>query len=328
MNRRLTTEVTRNPGLALVGVLAATLLVVNIALSPVMLSSGQLPNTVTLVVPAILVAMASVPSVMTGRGGIDLSVGPLLGLVNVVLTGVLVERGLGAAPISIVICLALGATVGVVNGAAVAYGRLQPVVVTLGTYLVLSGVALVIMPEPVSDSPSWADWLAGAWFGGYFPRSLLLVLVAVLVWVALRRLGAVGLFLAIGSEDRAVYTSGVRIRRVLMLAYATGGLFAALGGLALTVLIQSGDPLVGRQYTLPAIAAVALGGNPLFGGRGTLLGPVLGAVTLFLIQTLLSTLNVSSLWIQVVYGLVLLAAVAANGVLTLRLSRVSQIGVA
>jgi len=314
-------QLRRNPGLPLVVALAVVLLIVNVVLSPVMLSAGQLPNTVTLVVPTVLATMASVPSVMSGRGGLDLSVGPLLGVVNVIVIGDLYAHGLGAAPVAIPIALLIGIAMGAVNGALVAYGRLQPIVVTLGGYLVLSGLALVLMPTAVGDAPGWAGWLAGAWLSGYLPRSVILVVVALLVWWGLRREGALGLILSVGSEDRAAYTSGVRIRRVLVLAYAVGGLFAGIAGIALTVLIQSGDPLDGTQYTLPAIAGVALGGNPLTGGRGTIVGPILGAVSLFLIQTLLSTLNVSSLWIQVVYGLVLLGAICTNATLTRRLTR-------
>jgi len=82
--------------------------------------------------------------------------------------------------------------------------------------------------------------------------------------------------------------------------------------MSLTALINSGDPTIGKQYTLMAIAAVALGGNALAGGRGGVLGPLLGAATLFLIQLLLSALQVSSLWIQVVYGAVLLLAICLN----------------
>jgi ribose transport system permease protein len=113
---------------------------------------------------------------------------------------------------------------------------------------------------------------------------------------------------------------------VLCLAYAVGGLFAGLAGLGLGVLIQSGDPGVGTQYTLAAVAAVALGGNVLGGGRGTLTGPILGAVSLFLIQTLLSGARVSSLWIQVVYGAVLLTALAFNSSLAARLGARQAVG--
>jgi ribose transport system permease protein len=311
--------VRRSP-LTLVAVLVLVLLVVNVVLTPDIVSRHQLPNMINLLVPSVLVAMASVPAVMSGRGGIDLSVGPLLGFVNVFLIGVLLPHGLGGAWTSVPLLLALGVGVGVVNGVLVAYGRLQPVVVTLGTYLVLSGLALVVMPQPIGNVPHWIDYLSGAWLGGYAPRSLLLVLLAAAIWFALRRRGAVGLVLAVGSDDRAAYTSGVRVARVLTLAYAVGGAFAALAGIALSVLIQSGDPSVGRQYTLAAIAAVALGGNPLFGGRGTIIGPMLGAVSLFLIQTLLSGAHVSSLWIQVVYGAVLLVAVCGNATIAARLS--------
>ncbi|HWD03427.1 MAG TPA: ABC transporter permease [Amycolatopsis sp.] len=301
----------RSP-LAIVVSLVVVLLAINLGLNPGMLGPGQLPGTVKLLVPSILVAMASVPSIMTGRGGLDLSVGPVLGIVNVFLIGLFVPYGLGGAVASIPLLLALGTAVGLVNGLLVAYVRLQPVVVTLGSYLVLAGVALVVMPQPVGGAPSWVTALSGSWLGGFLPRSALLLVVAAAGWLVLRRLGVVGLLLAIGSEDRAAFTSGIRVPRLLCLAYAVGGFFAALAGIGLTVLIQSGDPTIGKQYTLAAVAAVALGGNPLSGGRGTMTGPVLGAVALFLIQTLLSGARVSSLWIQVVYGAVLLVAICLN----------------
>ena len=310
----------RRSPLTVVGALVVVLLVVNLARTPGMFSRHELPNMANLLVPSVLVAMASVPSVMSGRGGIDLSVGPLLGFVNVFLVGVLLPHGLGGGLASLPILLAMGAAAGLANGLLVAYGRLQPVVVTLGSYLVLSGLSLVVMPKPVGGVPHWVAFLSGAWLGGYLPRSLLLVVAAVAIWQVLRWRGAVGLILSVGSDDRAAYTSGVRVSRVLCLAYTAGGVFAALAGVALSVLIQSGDPSVGRQYTLAAVAAVALGGNPLAGGRGTLIGPMLGAASLFLIQTALSSMHVSSLWIQVVYGGVLLAAVCANASISTRLA--------
>lgn len=319
--------VRRSP-LTVVVALVVVLLAVNLGLSPTMLSGHQLPNTVNLLVPSVLVAMASVPAVMSGRGGIDLSVGPLLGFVNVVLVGVLVPHSLGSVWLSLPLMLAIGAVTGLVNGIAIAYGRLQPVVVTLGSYLVLSGLALVVMPQPVGVVPHWVTYLSGAWLGGYLPRSLLLVVGALVLWRVLRYRGAVGTILATGSDDRAAFTSGVRVSRVLCLAYASGGVFAALAGIGLSVLIGSGDPTVGRQYTLAAVAAVALGGNPLVGGRGTMVGPMLGASSLFLIQTMLSSLKVSSLWIQVVYGAVLLFAVCANATLASRLPARPRVGVA
>jgi ribose transport system permease protein len=306
--------------------LVMVLLGVNLVLTPTMLGGHQLPGTLNLLVPSVLAAMASVPSVMSGRGGIDLSVGPLLGFVNVVVVAVLLPHGLGGVWAALPVALGIGAGVGLVNGAVVAYGRLQPVVVTLGSFLVLGGASLVVVPQPAGAEPHWIGYLSGAWLGGYLPRSVLLVLAGLVIWALLRWRGAIALILATGSEDRAAYTSGVRVGRVLCLAYAVGGLFAGLAGLGLGVLIQSGDPGVGTQYTLAAVAAVALGGNVLGGGRGTLTGPILGAVSLFLIQTLLSGARVSSLWIQVVYGAVLLTALAFNSSLAARLGARQAVG--
>jgi ribose transport system permease protein len=297
--------------LSVVAGVAAVLLVGNLVLTPDMFAPAQLPSLVNLMIPSVLAAMASAPSVMAGRGGLDLSIGPLLGFVNVLLVGVLLPHQLGGPVAAISILLLVGATVGLLSGVVVAYGRVQPVVVTLGGYLVLTGYSLVVMPQPVGGVPVWVRWLSGSWLAGLAPRSLLLVLAAAGVWVLLIRLGAASTILAVGS-----------------LAYALGGLLAALGGIGLSVLIQSGDPTVGRQYTLAAIAAVALGGNQLAGGAGTMTGPVLGALSLFLIQTLLSAMHVSSLWIQIVYGVVLLVALVLNTKLAVRFAARTQAGAA
>jgi ribose transport system permease protein len=286
---------------------AVVLAIVNIAITPALVSGAHFPATVNLLVPAVLAAMASMPSILSGGGGLDLSVGPLLGFIDVVAVGVLLPAGLG--PASIPVCLAIGAATGAVNG----------VLVTLGTYLVFAGWSLVVMPQPQGSEPGWAAFLSGAWAGGYVPRSLLPLVAAVALWVALRRLGFVRLVTAIGSDDRAAYTAGVNVAAVRLGAYALGGLIAALAGLTLVALIGSGDPTVGPQYTLEAVAAVALGGNSLAGGQGGMTGPALGATTLFLIQSLLSSLKVSSMWIQVVYGAVLLAALCLNSSFSARL---------
>ncbi|OLT07770.1 hypothetical protein BJF90_13455 [Pseudonocardia sp. CNS-004] len=310
----------RSP-LAVVVVVTACLLVANLVVTPGFLAPDRLPGTAELFVPLALAAMASVPSILSGGGGLDLSVGPLLGIVNIVAVAILMPAGLVAAEVSIPLCVLLGAAVGAINGAVVAFVRLQPIVVTLGTYLVLDGLALVLMPQPVGTAPPWAAWLSGSWLGGFAPRSLLLLVAGCLLWVLARRLGFVTLVRAVGSDARAAFTSGVRVGLVRFGAYALGGALAGLAGLALTVLINSGDATVGPQYTLAAVAAVALGGNALSGGRGGIAGPLLGALTLFLIQSLLSALAVSSLWIQVVHGSVLLAAVCINSSIGARVGR-------
>jgi ribose transport system permease protein len=304
-----------------VAALIVILLVVNLVLTPNMFASGHLAEMANLLVPSIIAAMASVPSILSGGGGLDLSVGPLLGFVNVFLVGVLLASGLGSGLIAIPLCLLLGAAIGAINGLLIGYLRLQPVVVTLGSYLSLAGLSLVVLPQPIGGAPIWTATLGDSILGGYLPLSLLLLVAALLIWWVVKKTGLAKLISTVGSDDRTAHASGVDVRLVRFAAYTLGGLLAGLAGIALTVLINSGDPRVGIQYTLLAIVAVALGGNPLRGGRGGMLGPILGAICLYLIQSLLSAANVSSLWIQVVYGAILLAAICVNSSIRTRVDR-------
>jgi ribose transport system permease protein len=310
----------RRSPLFVVVVLLIVLAGVNLALTPNMLGSDRIAGIANLLVPSVLAAMASVPSILSGGGGLDLSVGPLLGFVNVFLVGVLLSSGLGAGIVAVPICLAIGAGFGAINGLLIAYLRLQPIVVTLGMYLALAGLSLIVLPAPVGGAPVWTAPLAGSLLGGYLPLSLSLIVVALIIWWAAKRFGLVRLIAAVGSDDRAAFVSGVNVPLVKFAAYVLGGLFAGLAGIGLTILINSGDPSVGTQYTLMAIVAVALGGNSLTGGRGGMRGPILGAAALYLIQSVLSAANVSSLWIQVVYGGVLLVAVSLNASIATRLA--------
>lgn len=307
--------------LIIVVVLFLSLLIANILITPNMLTGPRITAMANLLIPTMLAAMASVPSIMSGGGGLDLSVGPLLGFSNVILVGVLLPLGLGSAAVGIPLILLLGLAFGALNGAVIAYVRLQPIVVTLGGYLLLAGLSLVVLTQPKSGAPVWTATLAESLLGGYLPLSATLLVAALVIWWLAKKLGFVGLIIAIGSDERAAFASGVDVRRTRVGAYALGGLFAALGGVGLTSLINSADPTAGVQYTLVAIVAVALGGNALGGGRGGMRGPLLAAACLYLIQALLSGLQVSSLWIQVVYGGVLLAAIVTNSALGARLLR-------
>lgn len=310
----------RSP-IIIVVVLFLSLLIANIMITPNMLTGPRISAMAILLIPTMLAAMASVPSIMSGGGGLDLSVGPLLGFSNVILVGVLLPFGLGSAAVGIPLILMLGLAFGALNGTVIAYVRLQPIVVTLGSYLLLAGLSLVVLTQPRSGAPVWTATLAGSLLGGYVPLSATLLVAALVIWWLAKKLGFVGLISAVGSDERAAFASGVNVRLVRVGAYALGGLFAAFGGIGLTSLINSADPTAGVQYTLVAIVAVALGGNALGGGRGGMRGPLLAAACLYLIQALLSGLQVSSLWIQVVYGAVLLAAIVTNSALGARLLR-------
>lgn len=286
--------------------LCVVLLALNAWLNPARFAPANLGATLGLAAPLILAACASLPPILSGRGGIDLSVGPLMGLVNVVVVRWLVE-GLGwTSPLAIVpAALLIGLASGALNGWIAAYVRIQPIVATLGTSLLYAGLALTISPSPMGTAPAWLKALAGGW-------SWLPVLVVIAAWLLLKRQPYYEHLMAVGSDDRAAFTAGVPVAPVRFLAYIVAGLFAAVGGLSLTALIGSADPNVAANLTLLAISAVALGGVSLAGGSGGLVAAILGAVAIFLLQAALTFFNVSTFLLQIAYGLVLTLAVVLN----------------
>jgi ribose transport system permease protein len=286
--------------------LFVVLLAVNIALNPIRFAPASLGVTIGLASGLILAAIASMPPILAGRGGIDISVGPLMGLVNVVVVRWLVE-GLGIeTPFLIVpLVLLLGLLSGALNGLLATVLRIQPIVATLGTSLFYAGITLTIVPSPAGTVPSWIKALAG-------PTSILPLAAVALLWLLIKRLPFYEQLLCVGSDDRAAYTAGIPVTLIRFLAYVLAGLIAAVGGLCLTGLIGSADPNISGTYTLLAISAVALGGVSLAGGRGGLVAAVLGAADIFLLQTALTFFNVSTFVLQIVYGTVLTVAVVLN----------------
>ncbi|MDQ0323215.1 ribose transport system permease protein [Pararhizobium capsulatum DSM 1112] len=296
----------RNTGFAIV--LLIVLLVVNLVLSPARFHPAAWGALIGLSAPLIGAAAASAPVIIAGRGGIDISVGPLMGFVNAMVIQVLFLKAGVSSPIFLVpAALLIGGAVGAVNGFLATIVRIQPIVATLGTYLVLTGVTLTILPAPIGPAPGWLKAMAGTW-------SALPLIALFAAWWIIRRLPYYDQLMAIGSDDRAAYTAGIDVTKVRFIAYVMTGLFAAVAGLMLTALIGSADPNIGQAYTLIAIAAVALGGVSLAGGRGGLVGAAIGAIDIFLLQSVLTSFNVSTYVLQITYGAILVAAVILTAV--------------
>ncbi|WP_134680547.1 ABC transporter permease [Paracoccus ravus] len=281
----------------------AVLLAANLMMNPARFHPAAWGTLLGMAAPLIGAALASTPVILAGRGGIDISVGPVMGLVGAVVIKLLfLGAGISSPFLLWPAALAIGAAIGAFNGFMAVVVRVQPIVATLGTYLILGGVTLTILPAPVGPAPDWLKAMAGGW--SFLPLGLI-----ALSWCALTRLPFHGQLMAVGSDDRAAYTAGVNVSLVRFLAYVLTGLLAGAAGMMLTALIGSADPKVGANYTLIAIAAVALGGVSLAGGRGGLLGAAIGAIDIFLLQSLLTTLNVSTYVLQVAYGAILVTAV-------------------
>jgi ribose transport system permease protein len=267
--------------------------------------SDQLAN----VAPLAIAAIASAPSII--GGGFDLSISPLMVLTNSVFIVYLAPHGLGGAA-AVPIMLGIGLAVGLINGLLIIGLRVQPIVVTLAMYFSLQGIDLLIAPNPVSvNSAGWVDHLAGSI--GPVPGGLLTIGIPMLVWFGLRFVPFRRLLYAVGSNDATAFSSGVNVNVIRVASYALGGLFAGIGGLALTGLVDSADASNATEYTLVAIAAIVLGGTSLAGGRGGLVGPLLGAFSIYLIQNLLATFAINPAYLQIVYGGILIAAVVLGG---------------
>jgi ribose transport system permease protein len=301
--------------------LAVVLLVANIIARSSFATPSSWPATLATFAPFALAAMASTPQILSGSGGIDISIGPLLNLVSIVIVAVLIPHGLGSPVVAIPIALAIGVSVGVINGVLVSLLRYQPVLATLCTLFVLEGASLKLLSAPRSGSAPWLAHLGNQ--VGPVPGALILIAVAVVIWWGLARLPYLSSLYATGGDDVAAYSAGINVTAVRIVAYALGGLFAAFAGIALVAATQSADASQSIQYTLPALAAVAIGGTSLSGGRGSLSGSIAGAAIMYLIQTLLDSLAVSDLWLQLVYGVLLIfAIVLSSAVAAPRVARV------
>lgn len=303
-----------NQAWALAAALSILMIVANAAAQPAFIDLRYIDSNLALFAPLALAAVASTPAILTG--GIDVSIGPLLGLVNILIVSSVLPpelRGPVAAPL---ICLGIGAGVGLVNGLIVAVARIDPVVATVGTYLIIAGLDVKLLPIPVGPGP---DWLAGLRDGiGPIPGAVLLMAVPVVVWAVLRALPYHEVLLAVGGDEAASFSAGVNTAMIKVIAYMIGGVFAAIAGIALSSGISASDALLGPGYTVIAIAAVALGGTSLAGGKGGLPEAFLGAMVIFLIQNLLTAIGLTSFLLPLVYGTVLILSLIFGSRLTQR----------
>ncbi|HEX6705806.1 MAG TPA: ABC transporter permease [Albitalea sp.] len=265
-----------------------------------------------------ILAMAQTLVVLTS--GIDLSVGMVMVLANCLASTIVVGTPLMTA-LGVLGVLAAGAACGAINGLIVIVGRLQPIVTTIATGSIYYGIALALRRVPGGDvNASLADFVTGQWAGGVPASLVLLLALVVLVWTPLRR-GALGRALyAVGSSELAAYMSGVPIQRAKLLAYTMSGLLAAVAGLFVTFITYSGEASAanGSTYTLFSIAAVVLGGVSLFGGSGSAVGAIFGALMFRTIGDLLFVFNLEPLWQPLFQGVVLAVAVCLGSARLLR----------
>ena len=285
------------------------LLIFAIIRGPQIISGSGIGTAIMVSTPLILATYAMTALALSGRVTVDLSMGPLIGFINVT-TIQLYGAGYLQSPVSYFVCaIAIGVIYQFLYALIVIFVRVQPIIVALSMFLAFSGINLVILPRPGGRGPEWmSSWGAGM---EVIQPTLILLIFATLIWYALTHTAFWQHLKLMGSDEKSAYTSGVRIYLVRIGAHIIGGVYAALAAIAFTGLISSGDPTQGTTYTLMAITALVLGGSSLVGGRGGAFGAILGSFIIYLINFILSTFRFESLQSFVTdlsYGAVLVAS--------------------
>ena len=240
-------------------------------------------------------------------GGIDLSVGPTAAIAAVVVA-VLMAAGV---PIAIAIPLALivGMTAGAFNGVLVAYGGLQPFIVTLGTLSLYRAIALIYTGgNPIFGIPPEFRALTNSSILGVPSPVLIIAILALVVWVVLNKTPLGEYFLAVGGNQEASRIAGVPVSLTKIASYVISGGLASVAGLILVGRLGAADPTLGNLWELDAIAAAAIGGASLMGGKGSIVGTLLGAIILGSLRNGLTLMNVQAFYQLLATGIIILVA--------------------
>ncbi len=275
---------------------------------------GQLMNILRVAAFLGVIAIGQTLVILAGGEGIDLSVGAVVTLGAIIIFRVTDGSSALLVP-ALLLSLAVGFLIGLLNGIGVAYVKIPPLVMTLGMTGVVKGLILVVTGgRPQGDTPPvMKAIISDPWIAGIAGDVFIWLLLGGLMAFILQRTAYGKSLYAIGSNRNTARLSGVRVERTLALTYALSGLFAALGGFVLLGYTQAVFINLGDQYTLPSIAAVVVGGTALAGGAGGYAGTMAGALVLTLVSSLLITLGLPEFARQIVYGSVLLVLLAAYG---------------
>ncbi|KQS71705.1 ABC transporter permease [Rhizobium sp. Leaf371] len=274
------------------------------------LSAPNILNIIRQCAPLLIVAAAMTFVITTG--GIDLSVGSVLALVAT-LSATALQAGL-PWPVVIVLMLALGAAIGAIHGFFIAYEKIPSFIVTLAGLSIIRGLALLITGGysiPV-DPASTFTLIGRAWFLGVPVPALIALVVLGIAYVVFNRTPFGRYVTGIGANAEAVRRAGIDTRFTTLFVYILSSSAAALAGIIVTARLGSGSSNAGQGFELEVIAAVVLGGTSLFGGRGTIIGTVLGALTVAVIANGLILAHMSPFLTPIVTGTIILIAVWLN----------------
>jgi ribose transport system permease protein len=215
------------------------------------------------------------------------------------------------------ISLLAGALAGAINGFFIAYLRLQPIITTYATSFLYGGFALYILPNPGGGIPASVAEIYRSWTPLGIPLAFYVMGALLLLWWYLYSTRFGRFLYAVGGKAQAAYETAVPVTWVQFSTYVISGLMAALSGIAITMLSGSGNAEIGAAMTLTSVTAVVIGGTALSGGIGGVAGPLMGALTLGIIQNIISFAKIDTWWETLVKALIIVAALATPGFINL-----------
>ncbi len=294
------------------------LFIVYVALQPNVLALSELG---TIGIGALVLSTVAVgQTIVILTAGIDLSVGGMMSFGSALMATQMHTSSIVSWTLAV---LAIGAILGAVNGLIITAFAMQPFIVTLATWSILAGAALVILPTAGQLVPTqFAGFIYGGVFGVPIPLVLMIALAA--AWLWLKRTRVLRRVYAIGSDEEAAFLSGIPVKRTKVLAYALSGLLAMAAAIVYTMQTSSGDPTSGDPFILTSVAAVVIGGTSLFGGRGGAGGTIAGALILTLIADVMFAVGVSQFWTPLVQGALMILAVLGGAAATRRTRRLER----
>jgi simple sugar transport system permease protein len=307
---RLRQLVRDNSSVASIAVFFAVVAVLFSLVTDAFLTEGNLLNILRQIAPLMIVAVAMTFVITTG--GIDLSVGSILALVNA-LAAITLQAGV-PWPAVVVLMLLLGAGVGVFQGFFIAYEGIPAFIVTLAGLSAIRGTALLLTRGysiPIDPNSLFND-IGRGWILGLPLPAIIAVLILIGGYIVFNETGFGRYVTAIGANAEAVRRAGVDIRRTTLLVYVVSGAASALAGIIIAARLGSGSSNAGGGFELEVIAAVVLGGTSLFGGRGTMVGTMLGALTVAVIGNGLILAHLSPFLTPIVTGIIILVAIWLN----------------
>lgn len=299
----------RNSQTVIINAFLIILMVIVSLFSESFFTERNLKNLMLSAFPLLLVALGQTLVILTG--GIDLSLGAIVSVTNVLCVTLMnTESSLGWIP-AIFAAVAAGFVCGSFNGLVITKGRLAPIIVTLATTAIYEGIALFIMAKPGGEVHSAFRKFMTRGLEGYFPLLLFLFVLA-FVWIMTNRSAYGRVLRAIGGNEGAAYSTGVRVERVKFMAYAMAGVLSAIAGVFLSARMNSGDATVGNSFSMNAITATVVGGTAMTGAVGDPLGTVAGVFIITIINNMLNLFGVSSFYQYICQGVILIIALSLS----------------